>query len=98
MLAEGAEVTAWGPEGMETAKKFGNLAGKFTYAEDMYSCLEGADVLIIGTEWPQFANADLTEVKKRLRTPLIFDGRNLFDPDKVASQGIEYHSIGRASV
>lgn len=98
MLAEGAEVTAWDPEGMETAKKFGNLEGKFTYAEDMYSCLEGADALIIGTEWPQFANADLAEVKKRLRTPLIFDGRNLFDPDKVASQGIEYHSIGRASV
>jgi UDPglucose 6-dehydrogenase len=98
MLAEGAEVTAWDPEGMETAKKFGNLEGKFTYAEDMYSCLEGADVLIIGTEWPQFANADLADVKKRLRTPLIFDGRNLFDPDKVASQGIEYHSIGRASV
>jgi len=98
MLAEGAEVTAWDPEGMETAKKFGNLEGKFTYAEDMYSCLDGADVLIIGTEWPQFANADLAEVKKRLRTPLIFDGRNLFDPDKVASQGIEYHSIGRASV
>ena len=50
---------------------------------------------MIATEWPQFGNADLAEIKKRMRNPIIFDGRNLFDPGTVAQQGIEYHSIGR---
>lgn len=98
MMNEGAVVKGWDPEGMGTAKRFGNLHQNFVYGEDMYSCLDGAEALIIGTEWPQFANADLAEVKKRMRTPLIFDGRNLYDPAVMKSHGIEYHSIGRASV
>ena len=98
MLGEGAEVTGWDPEGMTTAKRFGNLHENFQYGEDMYACLEGAECLVIGTEWPQFANADLEEIKKRMRNPLIFDGRNLYDPEVMAKHGIEYHSIGRASV
>ena len=98
MLQEGATVAGWDPQGMETAKKFGNLHENFVYGEDMYACLDDAEALVIGTEWPQFANADLAEIKKRMRTPLIFDGRNLYDPAVMATHGIEYHSIGRASV
>ena len=98
MLSEGASIKASDPQAIHTAKKFGQLEGDIEYLEDMYDCLDEADVLVIGTEWPQFANADLAEVKKRMRTPIIFDGRNLFDPAKVGAQGIEYHSIGRAVV
>ncbi|MDP0491146.1 MAG: UDP-glucose/GDP-mannose dehydrogenase family protein [Verrucomicrobiota bacterium JB023] len=95
MLKEGAKVTGWDPQGMETAKRFGNLGEGFTYGDDMYSCLDGAEVLIIGTEWPEFANADLEEIKKRMRNPLVFDGRNLMEPENMAAAGIEYYSIGR---
>jgi len=95
MLDEGAELTAYDPQAIETTKQFGNLKGDLTYAEDMYSCLDGAEALIIGTEWPEFANADLSEITKRMRTPLVFDGRNLLDPDTMKKLGIEYYSIGR---
>ncbi len=98
ILSEGASISAWDPEAVGTAKKFGNLEGDITYAEDQYSCLDGAEALVIATEWPQFGNADLAEIKKRMRNPIIFDGRNLFDPATVAQQGIEYHSIGRLPV
>lgn len=95
MLAEGAEVTAYDPEAEGTAKKFGNLDGKITFAEDIYSCVEGAEVLIIATEWPEFANANLATVKEKMSSNLIFDGRNLLNPETASSQGFEYHSIGR---
>jgi UDPglucose 6-dehydrogenase len=61
----------------------------------MYATLDGADCLVIATEWPAFAKADLHEIKKRLRTPLLFDGRNLLDPKDVKAAGLEYISIGR---
>jgi UDPglucose 6-dehydrogenase len=64
----------------------------------MLSCLDVADALVIATEWPQFANVDLTEIKKRLRTPLVFDGRNLLDPESARAAEIEYHSVGRPGV
>ncbi len=95
MLAEGAQVTAYDPEATETAKKFGNLDGKITFAEDVYSCVEGAEALVIATEWPEFAHADLAKVRELMSANLIFDGRNLIDPVAAANQGFEYHSIGR---
>lgn len=98
MIEEGALVSAWDPQGIETAKRFGNLGDKITYADDMYSCLEGAEALVIGTEWPEFTNADLSELKSRMHTPLVFDGRNLLDPQTMASQGIEYYSVGRPAL
>ena len=98
MIDEGASIVAWDPEAIETAKRFANLGDAATFGPDMLSCLDGADALVIATEWPQFANVDLSEIKKRLRTPLVFDGRNLLDPGSAAAAGIEYHSIGRPSV
>ena len=98
MIAEGASIIAWDPEAIETAKKFGDLGDAATFGPDMLSCLDGADALVIATEWPQFANVDLSEIKKRLRTPLVFDGRNLLDPESAAAAGLEYHSVGRPSV
>jgi len=95
MLGEGASIVAFDPRAIDTAKRIGELEGDITYADDMLSALDGADALVIATEWPQFANADLTEVKSRLRTPLVFDGRNLLDPLAATTAGIEYHSVGR---
>jgi UDPglucose 6-dehydrogenase len=95
MLDEGASIIAYDPAAIETAKHSGQLDGDVTYADDMLSALDGADALVIATEWPQFANVDLSEVKSRLRTPLVFDGRNLLDPEAATSTGIDYHSVGR---
>jgi UDPglucose 6-dehydrogenase len=98
MLEEGATVVAWDPEAIGTAKRFANLEGDISYAPDMYAALDGADALVVATEWPQFATADMTEVKNRLRTPLVFDGRNLLDPVDARAAGLEYHAVGRPPV
>ena len=95
MLAEGAQITAYDPEAIGTAKKFGDLDGKITFADDLYSCVEGAEALIVATEWPEFANADLASVREKMGANLIFDGRNLLNPETAEKQGFEYHSIGR---
>jgi UDPglucose 6-dehydrogenase len=63
----------------------------------MYECLEKADALVIVTEWSEFRQPDVQKLKTQLTTPLIFDGRNLFDVQKMAEAGVEYHSIGRVS-
>jgi UDPglucose 6-dehydrogenase len=60
--------------------------------------LQDADALIIATEWAEFANVDLAIVKEKMTTPIIFDGRNLFNPETMAKLGFHYYSIGRASV
>lgn len=98
MLAEGARIVASDPEAIDTAKRIGGLSGDVIYNEDMYDALDGADALVIATEWPQFANADLHEIAKRLRTPLVFDGRNLLDPADTIAAGLEYECIGRAAL
>lgn len=95
MLDEGATIVATDPQGIPTAKKFSELLGDISFTEDLYEAVEGADALVIGTEWPQFATADLPRVAKLLRTPLVFDGRNLLDPADAKAAGLEYHSIGR---
>ncbi|BCU77551.1 UDP-glucose/GDP-mannose dehydrogenase family protein [Luteolibacter sp. LG18] len=98
MIEEGATLVAWDPEAIETAKRFSGIESGIEYAPDMLSALDGADALVIATEWSHFANADLTEIKKRLRTPLVFDGRNLLDPAAATATGLEYHSVGRPVV
>jgi UDPglucose 6-dehydrogenase len=98
MLEEGASVVATDPKAIETAKQIGQLEGDITYTDDLYGMLDGADALVIATEWPEFANADLSEVAKRLRTPLVFDGRNILDPEDAAAAKLEYVPIGRPAV
>jgi UDPglucose 6-dehydrogenase len=65
------------------------------YAENPMSSLADADALIIATEWKEFRSLDFEEIKKALRNPVIFDGRNLYDPKFVRGMGIEYFAIGR---
>lgn len=95
LLDSGAKVKAYDPEAMENVKKI--LGEQITYADDPYAATEQADALIIATEWSVFRTPDFEQLKSRLRQPLVFDGRNLYDVDKMAEMGFDYHSIGRKS-
>jgi UDPglucose 6-dehydrogenase len=97
MLKEKAHVTVYDPKAMDKAREVEAIAGA-KFANSALEAAEGAEALIIATEWSEFANVDLEEVKKKMTTPIVFDGRNLFDPETMAKLGFHYHSIGRASV
>ncbi len=99
LLAEGAEVVAHDPKAAENIRMFmPELAGKITIVEDPVDAVDKAEALIIATEWPEYADVDFAEVKKRLVAPLVFDGRNLLDPQSMKRQGFTYHCIGRNNV
>jgi len=93
LLKEGAKVKAFDPEAMERAKAI--LGGKIEYCKDMYAVAQGADALLFLTEWDCFKKIDLAKVKKLLKQPFLFDGRNMFDPKEMRSLGFKYESIGR---
>ena len=93
LLAAGAKVQAYDPEAIPVAKKlFGN---RVTYAAKSYEALSGADALTIVTEWNEFRELDFSKMKRLLRQPLIFDGRNIYDPQQMRTLGFTYFSIGR---
>lgn len=94
LLKLGAEVTAFDPEAMENVKK--QLGDTIQYATDEYSATEGADALLICTEWGIFRTPDFNRLGELLNDKVIFDGRNLFDIEKVNSLGFYYQSIGRS--
>jgi UDPglucose 6-dehydrogenase len=97
LWAQGATVTAHDPVAMkETRHIYGDRPDLF-YAETPLEALQNADALIIVTEWKAFKSPDFEDVKNRLKQPVIFDGRNLFEPASVKQHGIEYHGIGRES-
>jgi len=89
----GATVTAYDPAGMEQAKP---LLPDIAYATDAYSCAQGADALVIVTEWEQFRALDLARLKSVMAQPVIADLRNVYRPEHMAEQGFVYRSIGRA--
>jgi UDPglucose 6-dehydrogenase len=93
MLAAGASVQAYDPEAMTVAKKI--FGSKVSFAENSYKALTGADALVIVTEWNEFREPDFARMRKLLRNPVIFDGRNLYNADQIRSQGFTYFSIGR---
>lgn len=94
LVGRGAEVIAYDPEGMERARQ---ALPAIEYAADAWSAIEGADALVIATEWPEFATLDLVRVRENLASPVVIDLRNLFDPTEVAAAGLRYESIGRPS-
>jgi len=94
LVTEGAEVTVYDPKGVDKAKEFRLIDGAKT-ASSPLEAAQGAEALIIATEWKTFAAVDLKELKKIMHTPLIFDGRNLLDPKTVREFGFTYTSIGR---
>ncbi|MGL4461736.1 MAG: UDP-glucose dehydrogenase family protein [Planctomycetia bacterium] len=96
LLDAGATVCAFDPKAAEHVHKvFGD---RIEYAEDAYSCLDGADALAVVTEWSQFRTPDFDEIKSRLARPIIVDGRNLYALDVMAENGFVYSSIGRPLV
>ena len=96
LLAAGAEVTVFDPEAIENVKHL--LGDKISYANDQYEALEGADALLIATEWSVFRNPDFEKMEEVLKNKVIFDGRNLFDLQKMIDLGYYYNSIGRKIV
>src|SRR5436853_364120 len=90
----GATVRAFDPEGIAEAKK---LMPELDYCTDPYEAMDGADALILVTEWNAFRALDLTRVKRLLRRPLVIDLRNLYKPEEMAAIGLAYHSLGRPS-
>ncbi len=93
LLKEGATVCAYDPEAMPNVKN--QLGDNIDYAPSQYSALEGADALLIATEWSEFRTPDFELMEKLLSSKLIFDGRNLFEVAKMKQQGYQYISIGR---
>ncbi|MBL9113442.1 MAG: UDP-glucose/GDP-mannose dehydrogenase family protein [Verrucomicrobiaceae bacterium] len=94
LVAEGANVTAYDPQAMEKAKEL-PVGSKIKFANSAMEAAEGAEALIIATEWPEFAAVDLAKLREVIRTPLIFDGRNLLDPGSATNFGFQYRGIGR---
>jgi len=95
LLAEGATVTVYDPKGMDKAKEYKLVEGAI-FAESPLAAAQGAEALIVATEWKEFASVDLDALKSAMHTALIFDGRNHLDPVAVRNLGFTYTSIGRA--
>lgn len=93
LLSNGAVVSAFDPEAMENVKK--SYSGRINFAGNQYETLNGADALIICTEWNEFRTPDFDKIKDLLKFRVIFDGRNLYDVEKMESLGFYYESIGR---
>jgi UDPglucose 6-dehydrogenase len=93
LLARGVTVQAYDPEAMPVAK--GIFGPRITYASKNYDALKGADALAVVTEWHEFREPDFTHMRKLMRQPVIFDGRNIYDKDQMKAQGFTYYSIGR---
>jgi UDPglucose 6-dehydrogenase len=91
----GAKVRAYDPEGMLTARR---VLENVAYAEHAYACMEGADALVIATEWDEFRALDLARVKSLLARPILVDLRNIYRQEDMASRGFTYVGIGRAGV
>ena len=90
------KIKAYDPEAMPAALE--TLDDKIETFENGYDALDNADALVIFTDWQEFRNPDFDVITAKLKKPVIFDGRNLYDTDVVEKAGIEYHSIGRAVV
>jgi len=97
LLREGAHVVAYDPKGMHKARAIKAIADA-EFASSALEAVTDAEALIIATDWNEFANVDLAVLKEKMRTPIVFDGRNLLDPETMRQFGFNYHSIGRAGV
>jgi UDPglucose 6-dehydrogenase len=95
ILTRGGRLTAYDPVAIDEARRIYRGEQRVTFAESPFAALDGADALIIVTEWKEFRSPDFGNLKGRLKQPVIFDGRNLYDPAMVRAAGLEYYSIGR---
>jgi UDPglucose 6-dehydrogenase len=98
LWAEGARVQAYDPEAMEEAQRIYGDRPDLMLCGTKEACLREADALIIMTEWQVFRAPDFDLIRERLKEAVIFDGRNLYDPARMARKGIAYYAIGRGRV
>jgi len=95
LLQEGCRIAAYDPAAAGRAREV--LPASAELVSDPYAAAEGADALLILTEWEEFANLDLDRLRQELKYPIVIDGRNLYDPEVMAAQGFTYYSVGRAA-
>jgi UDPglucose 6-dehydrogenase len=95
LWARGAIVTAYDPAAMQEARRLFGNDERLRLVDDPTVALEGADALAIVTEWKMFRSPDFGAIRTKLKHPIIFDGRNMYEPDDVRAEGIEYFPIGR---
>ena len=93
LLSEHATITAYDPEALDEAKRI--FGTRIQLASNNYGCVEGADALLLITEWQAFRNPNFERMKNIMRQPVIFDGRNIYDPGQVRQLGFTYYSVGR---
>ncbi len=93
MLSKGAIIKAYDPKAMTEAERI--FKDSITYASNSYEVLEGADALILATEWNEFRRPDFDRIKNILKNPVIFDGRNQYNPDRISEKGFDYICIGK---
>jgi len=92
LLARGASVRAYDPAAMDRSRA---ILPEVDYRRDAYAVADGADGLIVVTEWNEFRNLDLARIKRSMRKPVLVDGRNIYDPAQMRELGFEYRGIGR---
>jgi UDPglucose 6-dehydrogenase len=95
LAARGARVVAYDPVAMDEAKRVFKEAPHLAYAASPMAACDGADALVVVTEWKEFRSPDFEEIRSRLKWPVVFDGRNVFSPELVRAAGLEYFGIGR---
>ena len=98
LWAAGARVQAFDPVAMDETRRIYGVRGDLILAADKYAALENADALVVCTEWQQFRVPDFPEMARRMKTRLIFDGRNIYPPERMREDGWAYISIGRAPI
>jgi UDPglucose 6-dehydrogenase len=95
LLKEGASIRVFDPQAMEKAKSVLPPGPTITYVADMNDIALGCDAIVIATEWPEFKQLDLDRARPTMSHPILFDGRNLFDPAEMERRGWVYKSVGR---
>ena len=93
LLAAGATVTAYDPESIHEARRI--LGDRVKFADRALDAVDGADAVLLVTEWNEFRSPDFDEVKRRMKSPILFDGRNIWSPKDLRALGFEYRCIGR---
>jgi UDPglucose 6-dehydrogenase len=93
LLADGATIAAYDPEAMDEGRRI--FGSRIQFCTNNYGCLEGADALLLATEWQAFRNPNFERMKSLMRQPVLFDGRNIYDPGQLRELGFTYYCIGR---
>jgi len=96
LLSEGAEICAFDPEAMKNVRDV--VGDKISFTENQYDALNNCDALIIATEWSEFRTPDFEKMTQRMKSKVIFDGRNVFDLSQMKDLGFYYESIGRKTI